>query len=255
MTPHLYLACFRKEADGAFSVTFPDVEGAISQGADFAEAYANAKDALDSYLGSLIEDGLELPVPRDAEAILKDCAGGVIAVIEADIQTKAIRVNVTFEERLLARIDRAAERVGYTRSGLLSVAARDWIRRQGEGRPSVASSADTYAIKLAPIGVSDRLHTLFTTEAASVEAARMRLDAYQSCGSQSLMSSVCIVNSLCSSFGSTEELNDAGGVWSFDSGECLTRVGGRVFRQRPMRDDDELVTFSGVARRPLAVEQ
>lgn len=40
------------------------------------------------------------------------------------VPAKAVRINVTIEEGLLARIDRAAKRKGLTRSALLAEGAR-----------------------------------------------------------------------------------------------------------------------------------
>jgi predicted RNase H-like HicB family nuclease len=63
-----YVAKFDPSDDG-FTVTFPDVPGAITEGDTFAEAFANAHDALEALLGSLKEDGKPAPVARDTAAV------------------------------------------------------------------------------------------------------------------------------------------------------------------------------------------
>ncbi|MGA9582887.1 MAG: type II toxin-antitoxin system HicB family antitoxin [Allosphingosinicella sp.] len=49
--------------NGTLLVTFPDVPGAITYGADQAEALANAVDALETILSALITDRREIPRP------------------------------------------------------------------------------------------------------------------------------------------------------------------------------------------------
>ncbi|MCX6590115.1 MAG: type II toxin-antitoxin system HicB family antitoxin [Acidobacteria bacterium] len=45
-----YPAVFRQESDGRVNVRFPDLPGAVTDGADAAEAYAEAIDCLGSYI-------------------------------------------------------------------------------------------------------------------------------------------------------------------------------------------------------------
>jgi len=54
------------EAEGGFSVVFPDVPEAITQGENEAEAMAMAQDALVTALSFYTEDGRPLPAPSPA---------------------------------------------------------------------------------------------------------------------------------------------------------------------------------------------
>lgn len=54
------------EDEGTILVTFPDVPGTITFGADEAEALANAVDALETMLSAMIGDREEIPVPSPA---------------------------------------------------------------------------------------------------------------------------------------------------------------------------------------------
>ncbi len=55
----------------------------------------------------------------------RDNRSGVAVLVPAKIdQPKAVRVNVTLPEDVLAQIDRYAEAHGFTRSGLLVQAAK-----------------------------------------------------------------------------------------------------------------------------------
>ena len=49
---------------GDYTVTFPDVPGAITEGDDEAEALRRAVDALETILATYVKDGRPLPRPR-----------------------------------------------------------------------------------------------------------------------------------------------------------------------------------------------
>ena len=128
-TAATYLARIKAERGGGFSVDFPDVPGAISMGDTFEEAVANAREALELILEAHAENGGALPVASDPGKVSKAIvAGGAIAAaIAVDLPGRVVRVNLTFDEALLTRIDRAAEKEGRTRSGFLAEAARERI--------------------------------------------------------------------------------------------------------------------------------
>lgn len=59
---YVYPAIFTAEAEGGYSVSFPDVEGCYSQGKDLADAMYMAEDALALMLYTLEEEDKPLPV-------------------------------------------------------------------------------------------------------------------------------------------------------------------------------------------------
>ncbi len=77
----VFMAAFRTEDDGGFSVTFPDVPAAITQGENFDSALLNAVDALQTVLGDAIERGLAPPEPSHHDALtVRICSNGTQAV-------------------------------------------------------------------------------------------------------------------------------------------------------------------------------
>jgi len=112
----------------------PDLPGCFSAGDSLDEAIANAKEAIELWMETVIEDGLAIP---EASPIAKhqanpEFAGWIWAVVEVDLSKlsgKAKRVNITLPERVLAAIDQAAARFGDTRSGLLAKAALEYVER------------------------------------------------------------------------------------------------------------------------------
>jgi antitoxin HicB len=61
MARAVFMAAFQPEADGGFSVTFPDVSGAVTQGDDFEAALLNAIDALETVFEDVASCGEALP--------------------------------------------------------------------------------------------------------------------------------------------------------------------------------------------------
>ena len=84
---YTYPAMFEPGGDGGFVVTFPDVEGAITQGVSRADAMAQAVDALGTALLFYAKEGRSLPTPRASDdlpsvTVAPDVAAK-LAVLEA----------------------------------------------------------------------------------------------------------------------------------------------------------------------------
>ncbi len=122
------------EEDGKFGVSFPDFPGCTTVADDLDSAVAKAAEVLAFHVEGLVEDG-PLPNPRSLEQLRsdplfkEDAKGAVLVLIPYAPPSRAIRVNVTVDESLLARIDRAAESTGQTRSGFLAEAAKDRLSK------------------------------------------------------------------------------------------------------------------------------
>jgi predicted RNase H-like HicB family nuclease len=118
------------EENGAYGVSFPDFPGATTVGRSIDEALAKAIEALAFHIEGLAEDG-DVPEARTLSQLKgdpifnEDTKGAAVAYVPYSPPTKATRVNLTFDEGLLARIDAAASSIGKTRSGFLAEAARE----------------------------------------------------------------------------------------------------------------------------------
>lgn len=116
---------------GAYGISFPDFPGCIAGGATVDETLRRGRDALDFHVESMMEVGEALPKIRDIAEIkadpeyTEDFADALVAVVDAEVPAKAVRVNISIDERLLDRIDRAAQATGETRSGFIAAAARE----------------------------------------------------------------------------------------------------------------------------------
>jgi predicted RNase H-like HicB family nuclease len=116
---------------GEYAVVFPDFPGAGAGGDKVQEALARATENLAVHIEGRIEAGLDMPRLRSIDEVKADPEGAeeiaeaeAIALVPVDLSGKAQRVNITIDEALLTRIDKAATRLGESRSGLLAAAAR-----------------------------------------------------------------------------------------------------------------------------------
>ena len=115
-----------ERATGGFAVFFPDLPGCTSFGATEQAAAENAEEALTGHLLVSAEYGDSLAAPSPLDAIPHDPEVEEAARIRPG---KAVRINITLDEGLVAAIDRVAR----NRSGFLADAARSALREKGVG--------------------------------------------------------------------------------------------------------------------------
>ncbi len=113
------------DASHAFGVAVPDLPGCFSAGDTLDEAIDNAREAIELWLETVIDDGGAVPEPRTIteHQANPEYAGWVWAVVEVDLAAlsdKVERVNITLPARVLRRIDAAARAAGETRSGYIA---------------------------------------------------------------------------------------------------------------------------------------
>ena len=121
------------EEDGVFGIRFPDFPGCISGGASLDEAIARGAATLAFHVEGMIEDGDLLPNLRSAGDIQASgetvIDGAVLVAIPVRLPGRAIRLNVSLDERLVEAIDRVATSSGLSRSAFLAEAARAKLRK------------------------------------------------------------------------------------------------------------------------------
>lgn len=103
-----YIALIHKDADSDFGVSFPDLPGCVTAGATLDEARDMADEALALHLEGLAEDGIAIPEPSSLETMMAETQNrdGVAILLAAPQQAiKAVRINVTLPEDVLAKVD------------------------------------------------------------------------------------------------------------------------------------------------------
>lgn len=118
----IYPAIVERAGADDFSVFFPNLPGCVSAGNSIQEAVLNAEEALTGHLLVSAQYGDAIAPPSSLDEIAKDPEVDEVArvLVKAEAPGKAIRLNITLDEGLVAAIDRVAK----NRSGFLAEAAR-----------------------------------------------------------------------------------------------------------------------------------
>lgn len=109
----------------AFGVVVPDLPGCFSAGDTIEEAMDNAKEAIQLWLETVIDDGGTVPEPMNISDhyTAPDYKGWIWAVVTidlAELSDKTERINVSLPSRVLRRIDVLAKNAGESRSGYIA---------------------------------------------------------------------------------------------------------------------------------------
>ena len=120
----------------AFGVVVPDLPGCFSAGDTLDEAFAGAREAIELWISTTLDDGGTIPAtqPLAKHRTKREYKGWIWGVVYVDIsqfEGPAERINITLPRRVLAAIDRYAKQNGESRSGFLARAALDEMRRAG----------------------------------------------------------------------------------------------------------------------------
>jgi predicted RNase H-like HicB family nuclease len=141
------------EDDGAYGVSFPDFPGCTTVADNLDAAVAKAAEVLAFHVEGLAEDG-PVPGPRSLAELARDpefradFKNAFAALVPYHPPTRAVRVNITLEESLMERVDRAAGQVGETRSGYLAEAAKRRLAADAASGSFVPASGKRESVTL-----------------------------------------------------------------------------------------------------------
>ncbi len=122
------------EAKGRYGISFPDFPGCVAAGGTPDEALRRGAETLRFHIAGMMDDGEALPKLRGlselqrTKAFKSHAKGAAVVAVNVELPGKAVRVNVSLEERLLEAIDRAASHAGQSRSAFLAEAAARRIK-------------------------------------------------------------------------------------------------------------------------------
>ncbi len=124
-----FIALIRKDKQSDYGVEFPDLPGCVTAGKTMDEATHRAEEVLALHIEGLLEDGAELPLPSTLDDIVRTprYKNALAAIVVPAPEPKVERVNVTFRQSFLKKLDRAVARTGLSRSSLLAQAADKFI--------------------------------------------------------------------------------------------------------------------------------
>lgn len=128
MAKYMFPAIFdsSENENEAFTITFPDLPGCISQGEDMEEAMYMARDVLEGFLYSMEEDQETIPTPSSPKDLTPSTEAFVVLVtawtdiVRDEIEHKTIKKTVTIPKW----INDEAEREGLNFSHTLNFAIR-----------------------------------------------------------------------------------------------------------------------------------
>jgi predicted RNase H-like HicB family nuclease len=128
MTTRHYLG-IAEQMPHNWSISFPAFPGTVTTGQDFADLMTNARDALASVIAAMEEDGERIPDSFDSAPDAPsfdpaDYHNPRIVLVPVEVGGRSVRINVTMDEGLVARLDSLAERAHASRSALLARGAR-----------------------------------------------------------------------------------------------------------------------------------
>jgi predicted RNase H-like HicB family nuclease len=129
MATKYYLAIADRQPDEHnWSIIFPDFPGVTSVAETFADVMRQAKDALATAVEDMEHGGETLPPSVEEDALPDYDRAGFsdprTLLVPVEVAGRALRVNVSLDEGLLARIDDISKRTGLSRSALLARGAR-----------------------------------------------------------------------------------------------------------------------------------
>ena len=125
---HMVLGLITQDINDEYQLIFPEYPMCKGRGWSAEQAVSNAANALSSALHTTVSDGDDVFTPSTLSSVYAASRSaidkGAMAVsVEVDFPGKAVRCNITIEEGLLGRIDRAAKEEGKSRSAFLAAAA------------------------------------------------------------------------------------------------------------------------------------
>lgn len=121
----IYPAVFHRE-DNAYWVEFPDLEGCQTSGDTIEETLANAREALEGYALSFIENGQKLPSPSDMGSVKP--SDGFVSLVDVDLTEYLEREKTVDKTLTIPRwLDEAAAKKGINFSRALQDALLEKI--------------------------------------------------------------------------------------------------------------------------------
>jgi predicted RNase H-like HicB family nuclease len=131
MSTMLFVALATSDPAGGYSATFPDVPECVVKATDLAELLIASRQGLADYLRRTADAGEVWPTPTPIEGLSQTAPGVIPLLIDVSVDDTPVRVNISLGERLVQRLDAAAEARGMTRSGFIAQAVRVSLGERG----------------------------------------------------------------------------------------------------------------------------
>jgi predicted RNase H-like HicB family nuclease len=130
MSTVLFVALASADPGGGYAATFPDLPDCNVKGHDLADLLAEARQALAAHLQRIADAGDAWPSPTPIQQITPP-VGAIPILVDVAVDDAPVRINISLGERLVKRLDAAAEARGMTRSGFIAQAVRVSLGERG----------------------------------------------------------------------------------------------------------------------------
>ena len=129
MSVVLFVALVRGDTSAGYTAAFPDLPEVTVSARDLGQLLVAGREALSARLDALEKAGEAWPVATPIEDVVAP-KGAMAIPVDVAVDDPPIRVNVSLGERLVQRLDAAAEARGMTRSGFIAQAVRASLGEQ-----------------------------------------------------------------------------------------------------------------------------
>lgn len=138
----VYAAVITGDQAQGYQASFPDLPGVVVTASGANELIRSAREGLLQELNRLERAGSDWPSATPIERLREEGRAGEGAVVLVDVQIEdtPVRANISIGERLLKRLDEAAEAQDMTRSGFIAAAVRQRLGDEG-AKPGVEGFA------------------------------------------------------------------------------------------------------------------
>ena len=130
---------------------FPDASAIAASSADLLQA---ARERLLAALSELEREGRDWPTPSPVEALGERLQAGraVLMLVDVQVEETPVRVNISIGDRLLRRLDQAAEAQSMSRSGYIAAAVRARLGDAGRAAGPEANGSQRLFEEVAEVG-------------------------------------------------------------------------------------------------------
>jgi predicted RNase H-like HicB family nuclease len=132
MNTLLFVAQVTGDAANGYRAAFPDLPDCAVEAPDLAELLVKARQAVGDHLRALADAGDTWPTATPIQAVVPQ-PGAFPILVDVAVGDPPVRVNISLGERLVQRLDAAAEARGMTRSGFIAQAVRVSLGEQTRG--------------------------------------------------------------------------------------------------------------------------
>lgn len=149
------------EENGVYGASFPDFPDCVTVANDPDEVLSRAAEVLALHIDAMIAEGRELPHVRplsrliDDRTFLESAAGALVALVPYAPSKRPVKLSITIDQALLARIDQAAHAAGETRSAFLAEAAQQRLALPASAETQGRASRTPLVLEAETMGVAD----------------------------------------------------------------------------------------------------